>query len=56
LRFGRFYLTTSLAYDSLRAVGNAVLVALLAAPVLGALVRLRRRHTVVIGDPAPVAA
>jgi energy-coupling factor transport system substrate-specific component len=56
LRFGRFYVATSLVYDSFRAAGNAVLVALLAAPVLGALVRLRRRHTVVIEETAPVAA
>jgi energy-coupling factor transport system substrate-specific component len=56
LRFGRFYLATSLAYDSFRAVGNAVLVALLAAPVLGALARLRRRHAVVIEEATPLAA
>ncbi len=56
LRFGHFYLATSLVYDCFRAVGNAVLVALLAAPVLGALVRLRRRHTVVIEDAEPLAA
>ncbi|HEY8675965.1 MAG TPA: ECF transporter S component [Candidatus Dormibacteraeota bacterium] len=56
LRFGRFYLATSLVYDSFRAAGNAVLVALLAAPVLGALVRLRRRHTVVIEDAPALAA
>jgi energy-coupling factor transport system substrate-specific component len=56
LRFGRFYVTTSLLYDSFRAAGNAILVVLLAAPILGALVRLRRRHTVVIEEPAPVAA
>ena len=57
-RFGHFYLATSLAYDALRAAGNAVLVVLLGAPVLGALVRLRRRHTVVIEDPQmlPVVA
>jgi energy-coupling factor transport system substrate-specific component len=56
LRFGRFYVATSLVYDSFRAAGNAILVALLAAPVLGALVRLRRRHTVVIEEPGAVAA
>ncbi len=55
LRFGHFYLATSLAYDCFRAVGNAVLVLLLARPVVGALVRLRRRHTVVIED-APLTA
>jgi len=56
LRFGRFYVTTSLLYDSFRAAGNAILVVVLAAPILGALVRLRRRHAVVIEDPAPIAA
>ncbi len=55
-RFAHFYVATSLVYDSFRAAGNAVLVAILAMPVLGALVRLRRRHTVVIEDAAPLAA
>lgn len=41
--FGRFYLTTSLAYDTFRAVGNAVMVAVLGTPVLVALARLRGR-------------
>ena len=55
-RFAHFYLATSLVYDCFRAVGNAVLVALLATPVLGTLVRLRRRHTVVIEGDASVRA
>ncbi|MEO8899195.1 MAG: ECF transporter S component [Candidatus Dormibacter sp.] len=57
-RFGHFYLATSLVFDSFRAVGNAALVLLLGAPVLSALVRLRRRHSVVIEDPvgAPLGA
>lgn len=42
-RFVRFYLVTSLAYDSLRAVGNALLVLALGAPILAALGRLRQR-------------
>jgi energy-coupling factor transport system substrate-specific component len=42
-RFGEFYLATSLAYDLFRAVGNAVLVALFAAPVVAALARVRAR-------------
>lgn len=42
-RFGRFYLLTSLGYDSFRAVGNAVMVLLLGAPVLAALGRVRSR-------------
>jgi energy-coupling factor transport system substrate-specific component len=41
--FGRFYLATSLAYDSFRAVGNAVMVAVLGLPVLVALARLQAR-------------
>jgi energy-coupling factor transport system substrate-specific component len=55
LRFAHFYLATSLVYDSFRAAGNAVLVAILGAPVIAALVRLRRRHTVVIEEARPVA-
>ncbi len=55
-RFAHFYLATSLVYDTFRAVGNALLVALLAGPVLGALVRLRRRHTVVIEELVPAVA
>lgn len=47
-RFGRFYLVTSLAYDSFRAVGNALAVLLLAAPVIAALRRLRARMTFVV--------
>jgi len=55
-RYAHFYLATSLVYDSFRAIGNAVLVALLAAPILSALVRLRRRHTVVIEESAALVA
>ncbi len=55
-RFARFYLATSLVYDTFRAVGNAVLVLVLAAPVLSSLVRLRRRHTVVFEESEPLAA
>lgn len=51
-RFGRFYLATSLVYDSFRAAGNAILVVLLATPVLGALARLRRRfHVEIVEAP-----
>lgn len=39
----RFYLVTSLVYDLFRAIGNAVLVALLARPVLDLLDRFRER-------------
>jgi energy-coupling factor transport system substrate-specific component len=55
-RFAHFYVATSLVYDTFRAVGNAVLVALLGAPIVVALVRLRRRHTLVIEDSAVPAA
>ncbi len=41
--FARFYAVTSFVYDSFRAVGNAVMVAVLGAPVLVALARLRAR-------------
>ncbi|HEV2216327.1 MAG TPA: ECF transporter S component [Candidatus Dormibacteraeota bacterium] len=42
---GRFYLVTSLAYDTFRAVGNVIMVLLLGAPVLAALSRLQARLT-----------
>ena len=42
-RFWRFYLTTSLAYDGFRSVGNVVLVVLTGPALLLALSRFRRR-------------
>lgn len=45
-RFGRYYLVTSLAYDSFRAGGNALMVALLGLPILIGLRRLGRRFRV----------
>ena len=45
VHFGRFYALTSFAYDTFRAVGNALMVAALAAPVLAALTRFRSRLT-----------
>lgn len=45
LHFGRFYLFTSLAYDTFRAVGNVLMVVALGAPVLAALARFRARLT-----------
>jgi energy-coupling factor transport system substrate-specific component len=48
LRFARFYLATSLAYDAFRAAGNAVLVLLVGTPVLAALERLHARFTLEI--------
>jgi len=45
VHFGRFYLLTSLAYDTFRAVGNVLMVLALGAPVMAALARLRDRLT-----------
>jgi energy-coupling factor transport system substrate-specific component len=45
VHFGRFYLLTSLAYDTFRAVGNALMVLALGAPVLAALARLKARFS-----------
>lgn len=50
-RYGRFYVVTSLAWDSMRALGNLLLVLLLARPLLEALERFRRR-THVTWEPA----
>jgi energy-coupling factor transport system substrate-specific component len=55
-RFGHFYLATSAVYDAFRAAGNAILVVLLGAPVLAALVRLDRRHAVIIDEPRHAVA
>lgn len=45
-RFAGFYLATSLFYDAFRALGNVLLIAALAGPVIGALARFRRRFLV----------
>ena len=45
VHFARFYLLTSLAYDTFRSVGNLLMVLALGAPVLAALSRLRVRLT-----------
>jgi energy-coupling factor transport system substrate-specific component len=45
LHFARFYLLTSFAYDTFRAVGNVLMVLALGGPVLAALGRLRARLT-----------
>ena len=42
-RFGRFYLATSLVYDTFRAAGNAVMVVALGSPILVALARAESR-------------
>jgi len=52
-RFGRFYLATSLVYDSVRAIGNAIAVTVLGAPVLAGLLRMRSRFSVVVVGSAP---
>ena len=49
-RFGRFYVATSLVYDSFRAAGNALAVIVLGAPVLAGLMRMRSRFSVTILD------
>ena len=43
LHFARYYMLTSFAYDTFRAVGNVVMVLGLGAPVLAALARFRAR-------------
>lgn len=43
VHYARFYVLTSLAYDTFRAVGNAAMVVALGAPVLAALARFRAR-------------
>ncbi len=53
VHFGRFYLLTSLAYDTFRAVGNVLMVLVLGAPVMSALARLRVRLSFeVVGSPS----
>jgi energy-coupling factor transport system substrate-specific component len=51
INFGRYYLLTSLAYDTFRAVGNVVMVLALGAPVLAALTRLKARLTFEVVPP-----
>ena len=61
-RYGTFYMATSGWWDSARAVGNAVMVVVLGAPLLAALDRAARRmrldvRPVAVPDPeAPMAA
>ena len=49
-RFGRFYVATSVVYDSFRAVGNAIAVIVLGTPVLAGLIRMRSRFNVIVLD------
>jgi energy-coupling factor transport system substrate-specific component len=53
LHFARFYLLTSLAYDTFRAAGNALMVLALGSPVLAALGRLHARLTFEVVRLAP---
>jgi|SRR5579864_6109692 len=55
-RFGHFYAATSAVYDSFRAVGNVIVIAILGAPVLAAFARLRARFHVtwVSADQPPL--
>jgi energy-coupling factor transport system substrate-specific component len=53
VHFGRFYLLTSLAYDTFRAVGNVLMVMALGAPVMAALARLRVRLTFEVVASSP---
>jgi energy-coupling factor transport system substrate-specific component len=50
-RFGGFYLATSVAYDSFRAAGNVVLLAVLGPAVIRALDRFRRRFLLDWAEP-----
>ena len=45
LHFGRFYVLTSVAYDTFRAAGNVLMVLAFGVPVMAALGRLRARLT-----------
>ena len=56
LRFGRFYLATSLAYDSFRSGGNVLMLLLFGPPVIAALRRMRARFGVVVIEPDAVPA
>lgn len=52
-RFVRFYLATSLAYDSFRSIGNVLMILLFGAPVIAALARFQRKLTLaVVAEPA----
>jgi energy-coupling factor transport system substrate-specific component len=53
-RFEGFYIATSLAYDSFRAAGNLVLIAVLGPAVVRALDRFRRRFLLEWADAEPV--
>lgn len=54
--FGRYYLVTSLAYDSFRAGGNAIMVVVLGPAVLVALARVRSRLRTEVVPVTPARA
>jgi energy-coupling factor transport system substrate-specific component len=55
LHFARFYVLTSLAYDTFRAAGNVLMVLALGAPVMAALGRLRARLSFEVVPAVPPA-
>ncbi len=55
-RFAHYYIATSLAWDTFRAVGNAVMILALGAPVLLALQRFRSRFSLEIESRVPDAS
>jgi energy-coupling factor transport system substrate-specific component len=56
VHFARFYVLTSFAYDTFRAVGNVLMVLALGAPVMAALGRLRARLTFEVVGAGDAAA
>ena len=50
-RYGRYYLVTSLAWDTMRAIGNVILIAALGPSLIKVLERFRRR-AYVVWEPA----
>lgn len=54
--YAAFYAATSLAWDTFRAIGNALLVLVLGRPLLGALDRAARRMRLDVGDPTGQAS
>jgi energy-coupling factor transport system substrate-specific component len=54
--YASFYMATSFAWDTFRAVGNAALVLVLGRPLLAALDRAARRMRLDVGPPPAAAA
>jgi hypothetical protein len=54
-RYVTYYVVTSLAWDTFRAIGNAALVIVLGRPLLGALDRAARRMCLHVTEPQPAA-